>query len=42
MVDLLKSYEFPDHIPEVTQEKLLLHFREYILVGGLPAAVRTY
>ena len=42
LVDYLKSYELASTIPVVIHEQLSSLFREYVIIGGLPAAVKSW
>ena len=40
--DYLQKIDFSHHIPQALHEQLLTQFREYLFVGGLPAAVSSW
>lgn len=42
LYDYLQKFDFTNAIPQSTHDDLLSLFREYILVGGLPAAVSSW
>lgn len=39
LVDLIQAYTWDSEIPEVIHDELMRLFKEYIIIGGLPAAV---
>jgi uncharacterized protein len=41
-VDYFESYTFSQEIPQVLHEQTLEHLRNYLLIGGLPAAVQRW
>ena len=42
LLDYLHNYKFEDKIPEIIHQKLLALFKEYIIIGGMPAAVQSW
>lgn len=42
LVDYLNSYQMGLEIPGLIHEQLMSHFKEYIIVGGMPAAVACW
>jgi predicted AAA+ superfamily ATPase len=42
LLELIGSYNFESHFPEAAHRKLLTLQREYLMVGGMPEAVRQY
>lgn len=38
----LKAYQWGNAIPQTIHEQLISHFKEYILIGGMPAAVSSW
>lgn len=42
LVDFLKAFQWNKPIPEALHHRYLTYFREYLLVGGLPAAVKNW
>jgi len=42
LVDYLKSYELTSTIPTVIHDQLTNLFREYVIIGGLPASVKSW
>ena len=42
LYDYLQKFDFTNAIPQSIHDDLLLLFREYILIGGLPAAVSSW
>ncbi len=40
--DYLQKIDFSHHVPQALHEQLLTQFREYLFVGGLPAAVSSW
>ncbi len=42
LVDYLKSFESNTQIPATIHEQLTTLFKEYIIIGGLPAAVQSW
>lgn len=42
LVSYLQSYEWDSEIPSVIHEQLMDHFKEYLVIGGMPAAVSSW
>lgn len=42
LVRLINSYTWSQDIPTITHSTLLSYFKEYIIVGGMPAAVKKW
>ncbi len=42
LVNFLENHSIEDIIPEIIHEKLMQYLRDYIFVGGLPAAVKSW
>jgi len=42
LMDYLKQYSFGDEFPESIHDQLMDLFREYVLIGGMPAAVYAW
>ena len=42
LVNYLENYHWATNIPSAIHEKLMNHFKEYILVGGMPAAIAAW
>ncbi|MBA3752086.1 ATP-binding protein [Candidatus Dependentiae bacterium] len=42
LVRLINSYTWSQDIPTITHTTLLSYFKEYIIVGGMPAAVKKW
>jgi predicted AAA+ superfamily ATPase len=42
LLDYIRSYRFPAEIPGIMHTRLLRLFKEYIIIGGLPAAVKSW
>lgn len=42
LLDYLQQYEWKNTVPTLIHQNLLDQFKEYLLVGGLPAAVATW
>ena len=42
LLDYLETYDFRTEIPIVIHEQLTILFKEYLLIGGLPAAVVSW
>lgn len=42
LYDLLLTYQLPDTIPDLLHEQLMKLFKEYVIIGGLPAAVSNW
>jgi hypothetical protein len=42
LCDFLASYELKDELPQILHERLWEYFREYVFIGGLPAAVSNW
>ncbi len=42
LYDVIKNYTWDNSIDTYTHEKLIALFKEYIVVGGMPAAVRSW
>ncbi|OGT32854.1 MAG: AAA family ATPase [Gammaproteobacteria bacterium RIFCSPHIGHO2_02_FULL_39_13] len=41
-VAFLQEYSLPEKIPDAIHQKLLSVFREYVVIGGMPAAVSSW
>lgn len=42
LVDYLRSFQWGSEIPMAIHEKLMNHFKQYLIVGGMPAAVSSW
>ncbi len=42
LVRLIKNYQWGENIPTVIHEELLNFFKEYVIIGGMPAAVQSW
>lgn len=42
LVRFIKNYQWGDDIPSVIHEDLLSLFKEYVVIGGMPAAVQSW
>jgi predicted AAA+ superfamily ATPase len=42
LVDYIKNYSLVDAVPEAIHEQLMTLYKEYVVVGGLPAAVANW
>lgn len=42
LIDLLQRFTWQDQIPSFTHNELMRQFKEYIIVGGMPAAVKSW
>lgn len=42
LMDYLSSYQWGIEIPHAIHEQLMAHFKEYIIVGGMPAAINAW
>jgi hypothetical protein len=42
LVEYLANYELTDKVPQILHDQLWEHFREYVFIGGLPAAVNNW
>ncbi len=42
MVELIQTYEWSQEIPAILHDELMKLFKEYVFIGGLPAAVASW
>lgn len=42
LIELIQTYEWPQEIPSTIHDELMRLFKEYVYVGGLPAAVASW
>lgn len=42
LLDFIKAFQFGDEIPLIIHDQLMSHFKEYMVVGGMPAAVSSW
>ncbi len=42
LVRMIHTFTWDDEIPQYTHDKLIELFKEYVIIGGMPAAVKTW
>lgn len=42
LLEQIKGFSWDDRISEISHEKLMSLFKEYLIIGGMPAAVRSW
>lgn len=42
LLEYLRTFQWDNEIPQMIHEKLTAHFKEYLIIGGMPAAVSNW
>lgn len=42
LLDYLRNFQWGNEIPKMIHEKLMANFKEYLIIGGMPAAVTSW